>query len=116
MQPSGRTGFYTQPAGTTVYYVIGVNASGSWKVVQGTFDPVAAQSTTADPMQVSAYGGMLTPYAIGKSVIPDVPDGFTPVVVMKVVTSASAFVPATTALTGLATFKNVSVLPVDGTF
>lgn len=115
VQPTGRTGFYTQPANTTVYYVFGWNGT-AMKVVQGSFDPAAAQNTTLDPMQVGPLGGMLTPYALGKSVIPDVPDGFTPCFVMKVVTGGAAFVPGTTALTGIATFKDVGVLPVDGTF
>lgn len=120
VQPSGLTGFYTQPAGTTVYYVIGAIAAGTFKVVQGTFTPVAVQNTTLDPMQMSASGGIASAgggfYALGKSVIPDVPDGFLPTAVMKVVTSGSAYVPGTTALTGLATFKDVSVLPVAETF
>jgi hypothetical protein len=101
VQPSGGVGFYTQPANTTAYYVIGVNAAGTWKVVQGTY--------TGQPIA----GG----YAVGNSQIPDIPDvGFTPVAVMKVVTSGSAFVPATTALTSIATFINVGVLPSATTF
>lgn len=120
VQPSGLTGFYTQPANTTVYYVIGAIAAGTFKVVQGTFDPRALQDTTADPMQLSVSGGIASAgggfYALGKSVIPDCPDGFLPTAVMKVVTAGSAFVPATTALTGLATFIDVSVLPVAETF
>lgn len=120
VQPSGLTGFYTQPAGTTVYYVIGAIAAGTFKVVQGTFTPVAQQTAALDPMQVSVSGGVVSAggggFALGKSVIPDCPDGFLPTAVMKVVTAGSAFVPATTALTGLATFIDVSVLPVAETF
>lgn len=118
-QPSGREGFYTQPAGVTCFYVLGVTGAGAWKVVQGTFDPIpAGQSAALDPMQVSATGGLFPGYAgNGRSVIPDVPaEGFTPVTVMKVVTAGAAFVPATTALTSIATFKDVGVLPVDQTF
>lgn len=102
VQPSGSLGFYVQPAGTTVYYVIGVNAAGTWKVVQGTYDG----------QQI----GMPGYTALGKSVIPDVPDGFVPVAVLKVVTAGSTFTPGTTALTGIGTFINVSHLPVDQTF
>ncbi len=121
VQPSGLTGFYTQPAGVVVYYVIGAIASGSFKIVQGTFDPRAVQSSALDPMQLSASGGIASAgggfYALGKSVIPDVPDGFLPTAVMKLTTGAgAAFVPGTTALTGLVSFKDVSVLPVASTF
>lgn len=124
-QPSGLDGaFYDQPAGTTVYYVLGFyDASGTatFKLVQGTFDPVAAQSTTLDPMQVSASGGIIFGgnSLAGKSVIPDVPNGFTPTAVLKVASGAAKFVPGTTALNGgtaTVTFKDVSVLPVGGTF
>lgn len=123
-QPSGltgstaATGFYTQPANTTVYYVIGVNASGSWRVVQGLFDNRSPQSAALDPQGLSASGGVIsTGYTVGgKSVIPDVPDGFTPVAVVKVVSGGALFTPGTTALTGLATFKNVSVIPSAETF
>lgn len=120
VQPSGLTGFYTQPAGTTVYYVLGAIAAGTFKIVQGTFDPVAVQNTTLDPMQMSASGGIASAgggfYSLGKSVIPECPDGFLPTAVFKVVTAGSAFVPATTALTSISTFKDVSVLPVAETF
>lgn len=108
LQPSGQTGFFSHPtaaslgvASVTVYYVIGVTAAGTWKVVQGTYDN--------QDIGVNGYT------VKGKSIIPDVPDGFTPVTVMKVVTTA-AFVPGTTALTGLATFENCSVLGAHETF
>lgn len=103
LQPSGLTGFYVQPAGTTAYYVIGVTAAGTWKVVQGTYDGQVIGAVTGYP-------------TAGKSVIPDVPNGFTPVTVMKVVSGGSSFTPGTTALTGVATFRDVGVLPVDATF
>jgi len=114
-QPSGLLGFYTQPANTTVYYVIGVIAAGTWLVVQGTFDP-KVQSATLDPMQIGATGGVQGGYGSGKSIIPDVPEGFVPVAIMKVITAGSTFVPATTALTGIATFQNCSLLGVFETF
>jgi hypothetical protein len=104
LQPSGLAGFYVQPANTTVYYVIGVTAGGTWKVVQGTYDGQVIGAVTGYP-------------TAGKSVIPDVPDaGFTPVTVMKVASGGATFTPGTTALTGIATFKDVGVLPVDATF
>lgn len=106
VQPWGGSGFYVQPASSTVYYVIGFayNAgTPTLKVVQGTYDSQVIPNT----------GGAV----IGKSVIPDVPEvGFVPITVMKVVTAGSTFTPATTLLTGLATFKDVGILPVANTF
>lgn len=102
LQPSGSTGFYVQPANTTVYYVLGVNAAGAWRVVQGTYDN--------QPLGPAGYTVM------GRSVIPDVPLGFVPMFVVKVVSGGSAFTPGTTALTGISTFRAVGVLPVDQTF
>lgn len=95
-QPSGQLGFYTQPAGTTVYYVIGVTSAGAVKVVQGTYS-----------------GQLINPngYTVmGDGTVPDVPDTFIPVAVMKVISGGAIFVPATTVLTGIATFQNVLCL------
>lgn len=110
VQPSGLTGFYSHPtaaslgvSSVTVYYVVGVIAAGTWLVVQGTYDGQQLSNTAG------GYG------VVGKSIIPDVPDGFTPVFVIKLVTTA-AFVPATTTMASISTFKNVSVLPVAKTF
>lgn len=105
-QPSGTTGFYSHPtaaslgvASVTVYYVFGVTAAGTVKVVQGTYDNQALPNG-----------------AVGKSVIPDVPSGnFTPVTVMRIVSTA-AFVPGTTTTAAVSTFKDVAVLPVGSTF
>ena len=102
LQPSGLAGFYVQPASTTVYYVVGVNQSGTWKVVQGTYDG----------QQVAPTGYTV----LGKSEIPDVPAGFAPVFVIKVLSGGAAFTVGTTALTGISTFLNVSVLPILSTF
>ena len=101
LQPSGLTGFYVQPAGTTVYYALCVNSAGTVRVVQGTYDGQQLQAGLSAP---------------GKSWIPDVPDSWAPFAVMKVVTAGSAFTPATTALTGLATFADVAILPSANTF
>ena len=48
---------------------------------------------------------------VGKSVVPDIPDTWVPFGIVKVVTVGSVFVPATTALTGIATFFDVMALP-----
>jgi len=101
VQPTGSTGFVQLPVGTTCYYVIGANVAGTIKVVQGSYDGLAIGS-----------GG----YAVGKSVIPDIPLGFTAFAVMKVVSGAAVFLAGTTALTGVATFINVGLVPVATTF
>lgn len=110
VQPQGVPGFYVQPASTTVYYVLGANAAGTWKVIQGTYD-------NQDITLASGYVGK------GKSVIPDAPDGFVPVAVIKVASGSSTFTVGTTSLGtggqtsgGVATIKNVNVLPVGSTF
>jgi len=110
VQPQGVPGFYVQPASTTVYYVIGAIAAGTVKVVQGTYD-------NQDITLASGYVGK------GKSVIPDAPDGFVPVAVIKVASGSSTFTVGTTSLGtggqtsgGVATIKNVNVLPVGSTF
>lgn len=100
LQPSGLGGaFYVQPANTTAYYVIGLNAAGTVKVVQGLYQGQQVQ-----------YPGGLT--VIGDGTVPDVPDGFIPITVMKIVSGGSTFTPGTTALTGIATFTDVTVLPL----
>lgn len=95
LQPSGLAGFYTQPANTTVFYVIGVNAAGTVKVVQGTF------------VNQAIPGGQ----AVGDGNAPDVPDGFIPFALLKVISGGSTFVPGTTALTSIGTFRNIAFLP-----
>ena len=101
-QPSGSFGFYVQPASTTVYYVLCVNAAGTVRVVQGTYDgqPISYQGTSM----------------VGKSVIPDIPDAFVAFAVLKVISGGSTFTPATTALTSIGTFIDVNVLPEGATF
>lgn len=100
LQPSGLTGFYVQPASTTVYYVLCVNNAGTVKVVQGTYD---GQQLLA---------GLSAP---GKSWVPDIPETWTPIGLIKIVTNSSTtFTPATTALdaAGLTvTFTDLAMLP-----
>lgn len=102
LQPSGLNGaFYVQPTGKTVYYVLAMNAAGTVKVVQGTYD-----------------GQELLPgvnSAVGKSIVPDVPAPFVPFGLIKVVTGSATFTPATTALDAsniTFTFYDVGMLGV----
>ena len=98
LQPSGLAGFYVQPANTTVYYVLCVNAAGAVRVVQGLW--LGQQLLTAGQGPV------------GQGDVPNIPDGVAPFAILKVVSGGSAFTPGTTALTGIGTFVNVEYLPV----
>lgn len=100
LQPSGRTGFYTQPASTTVYYVVTINAASTVTVVQGTYD--------GQPIANGAG------YAEGDGNVPPLPAGVAPFGMIKVVTGATTFVPATTefdAANVTSTFYTLSCLP-----
>jgi hypothetical protein len=100
---------YVQPTGTTAFYVLAVNAatpSGAIAVVQGSY---AGQSIS--------YGSDLSKVLTGDGDIPEVPAGFVPFGVMKVVTAGGAtFTPGTTLLDAAnvtVTYYDVSVLPVS---
>lgn len=99
-QPSGHPGFYTQPASTTVYYVVCINAAGTVVVVQGTY---AGQP-------IASSGG----YAQGSGGVPNIPASLCPFGMIKIVTGATTFVPATTefdAANVTATFYDLANLP-----
>lgn len=106
-QPNGGVGFYVQPINTTVYYVFYVNAAGTVKVVQGTYD--------GQPLAPTGQG------SVGKSMVPDAPDqivgtgGWCPFGMVKVVTNgATTFTPGTDALDKAGctfTFYDIAVLP-----
>lgn len=101
LQPSGLDGaFYTQPANTTVYYVFAVKGSdaSTVRVVQGLY------SGQTPMVGINTGGG-------GK--VPDVPDGFVPFGLMKVVTGATTFAPGTDNLDKASvtfTFSDLAVL------
>lgn len=92
---------YVQPISTTVYYVVMLDASGNVGVIQGGY---AGQTITVNNQPYVSNGGM-----------PTMPDGYTPIGVIKVATNGSTtFTPATTALDAAgvtATYFNVSTLP-----
>lgn len=98
LQPSGLVGFYTQPANTTVYYVVVVNAAGSIRIVQGTY--------SGQPL-VNPFGYTV----VGDGSVPDIPDGVVPLAILKLASGGSVFIPGTTALTALVTIIETSVLP-----
>ena len=94
---------YVQPIATTVYYVVCMNAAGTVGVVQGSY---AGQAIAAIPGYTSAMTG------IGG--LPQLPSGYAPIGIIKVVTTSGTFTPATTLWNAggfTATFTDVSVLP-----
>lgn len=104
LQPTGlAAAFSTQPASTTAYYVFVLTSAGNVRVVQGLYTgqvPLIGLNTTG--------GGRM----------PDVPDGVVPFGLLKVVTGATTFAPATDALDKALvtfTFSDVVVLPSTDT-
>ena len=96
---TGQAGFYVQPIGKTVYYVLGISAAGVVKTFQGTY---ANQAFTN-------FVGRL-----GDGLVPDIGNSYTPIGMIKVVTGSAAFTPATTALDAANitfTFYDLSVQP-----
>lgn len=103
---------YVQPAGVTAYLTLALNAAGTVAVVQGTY---AGQKPAADPTigVGSAYNNGTS--FIGRGAVPDLPAGYTPIGVIKVVTAGAAtFTPGTTLLDAAnvtATYFDVCLLP-----
>lgn len=91
------------PTGKTAYFTLGVNASGTICVSQGSY---AGENLSQFFMGTTA---------VGDGAVPDVPSGYTPIGVIKVVNaSAGDFVAGTTNLNtaGLTnTYTDVAVLP-----
>ncbi len=109
---NANTSRYTQGANTTVYYVLGVDAAGSVAVVQGTF----AGQNLVPPVTagVGALANSGTSF-VGDGGIPNLPEGFAPFGLMKVVAGGSgSFNPGTTGLdaAGLTfTFWDINLIP-----
>ena len=102
---------YVQPAGKTAYLTVSLNAAGVVSVAQGTY---AGQTAGTDPAVGvgPAYNGGISFVGMGR--VPDVPDNYTPIGVIKVVTGASAFTPGVTALDAAGvtvSYFDVAVLP-----
>ena len=96
---------YVQPANTTVYYVIAVNAAGTVAAVQGSYAG-----------QTLVYANDISKTTIGSGTVPAEPAGYTAIGVIKVATgAATTFTPGTTALDAAlvtATYFDVAILPV----
>ena len=96
---------YVQPANTTVFYVVSLNAAGTVAISQGSY---AGQSM--------AYPNDLSKVLTGQGGLPVEPDGYTAIGVIKVVTGATTFNPGTTNLDAAnvtATYYDVSRLPAS---
>lgn len=94
---------YVQPANTTVFYVVSLDASGNVAVSQGSY---LGQTIT--------FANDLSKVWTGNGAIPVEPDNFTAIGVVKIVTGATTFTPGTTALDAAnvtATYYDVMVLP-----
>ena len=110
-QGSAALGF-VQPSGVTVYYTLGTNAAGAVSVSQGTFN---GQRYSADPSVGLGSASAMGTSFIGNGAIPDVPAGFAPFGVIKVVTAGLAtFTAGTTALDATnvtASFFDIALVP-----
>lgn len=97
--------FYTVPAGKTAYLVIALDNAGTAFCFQGAYDgqPLAFRGRGAE---------------IGKSVIPEIPLGFVPIGVIKVVGGSATWAPgdALDKLNVAFTWRNLGVLPGGATF
>lgn len=97
---------YVQPAGTTVIYVVALNAAGTVAVVQGSY---AGQSIT--------YANDKSKVLVGAGGIPKLPAGYVPIGAIKVATAnAATFTPGTTALDAAdvtATYFDLAILPAS---
>ena len=95
---------YVQPANTTVFYTVSINAAGTTvAATQGTY----AGQILVDPTQNGVSTG-------GDGLVPNAPAGFTPFGVIKVVTGAATFTLGQTlfdAANVTTTYYDVSVLP-----
>jgi hypothetical protein len=98
-------GHAVQAVGQTMYYAVGLDAAGTVSTYQGapaSNNAIAAALANNQPA-TSVVGS-----------VPDVPNGVTPIGLIKVTTTSAAFTPGTTALdaAGIAfTFFDVAVLP-----
>lgn len=104
-------GGYVQPANTTVYYTIGLNAAGTVSVTQSSF---AGQILNTDPTVGGGPTSNMGTTFVGSGHIANPPAGYTAVGLIKVVTGAATFTAGTTALDAAnvtATFYDISVIP-----
>lgn len=98
---TGAEAFRVQPANKTVYYVFAVNAAGTVRTFQGRW-------------QGEPYTDVSGVSVVGDGSVPDIPDGWAPFGMAKVVTGATTFTPNTTlfdAANVTTTFYDLMCLP-----
>jgi hypothetical protein len=88
-----------QPAYTTKYYLLSVNAAGTCLITQGN-------AYTTDST------GLIVTSLTGPAKLPPCPAANCPIGYIKIVTAATGFTPATTSHATLTTYVNMSALPV----
>lgn len=92
------------------YFTIGLDAAGAVVVVQGSY---AGQKLSLDPTKGLGSSQAGSSW-VGDGSIPDVPDGVTPIGVLKVVNATNAFTPGTTLLDAAGvtvSYFDVAILP-----
>lgn len=97
------TAAYVQPAGTTVIYLVALNAAGQVAIVQGSYAGQVLSYTADKSKNVLCGGG-----------VPVEPAGYTTIGAVKVVAGSASFTPGTTALdaAGLTvTYFDINILP-----
>lgn len=98
-------GHTVQPIGLTCYFTVGLDAAGNVTTYQG-------QAASGAAIAAALATGLAATTVLG--LIADVPNGITPVGLIKVVTTSATFTPGTTALDAAGitvTFFDVAVLP-----
>lgn len=105
---------YVQPASTTVYYTLAVNAAGSVAVVQGAYFGQTFDTAPTASLGQNSFGGARV---TGDGAVPSVPAGYCPFGLVKVATNGSTtFTPGTTALDAAgvtASFFDLAVIPAS---
>lgn len=108
------SGGYVQPASTTVYYTLAVNAAGAVAVVQGTYFGQTFDTAPTASLGQNSFGGARV---TGDGAVPSVPAGYCPFGLVKIVTNASTtFTAGTTALDAAgvtASYFDLAVIPAS---
>lgn len=84
---SGQALYYVQPANSTVYYVVGLDAAGNVRVFQGIYNGYVGPGPNPILGDATTYVGV--PEDIG---------AYCPIGIIKIVTGATTFTPAVDAL------------------
>jgi hypothetical protein len=110
--------FYVQPANTTAYYTLAVNAAGTVRCIQGDF---AGRQRFVGGIEIRGDGNVpdvpdLSVASTNQDGVQTLADQWCPFGVIRVVTGAATFTPGVTALNAAgvtATFFDVAFLPAN---